>query len=173
MNKFALAAALALVTPIAFAQTCTTPANGDAGWTTAPASNTGNTCGASDEFAQVCGGGIFSAGPSNVWKVQVGDGNNFTVTVTPTDTTYDTALFLVGPGACGPAAGCPTGGDADNAGAGDAETLSFSGIAAGTYYIVVDSTAGSANTAGSASCGNYSLAVAGTLPVELKSFSIN
>lgn len=170
MKKILLAVSMMLVAPIISAQTCGSPGGP---YTAAPVNTSGDTCNVADEFAQVCALSIISGGPSNVYQIEVGSGNNFGISVTPTDANYDAALFLVGPGACAQTTGCPSGGDADNAGPGGAETLSFSGIASGTYYIVVDSTAGTSNVPGSASCGNYDLAITGTLPVKLQKFSVN
>ena len=164
MKSFAYILALGLISiaPGAFAQTCGSPGGAA---TSTPFTTSGNTCGGTNEFAFVCGGGLNTYGPTNVYQVEVGSGNNFTVTVTPTASpaTYDTAIYLVGPNACTQAAACN--GDADDNGTGGAESFTSAGLTPGTYYLVVGSTEASG-------CGAYDVSITGTLPVELKSFSI-
>jgi hypothetical protein len=170
MKKLAIAALLfGVAAGPAFAQSCGTP-GGPASIT--PFNASGDTCagGATDEFGAVCGGGIISGGPSDVYRVNVGTPNNFTIVVTPSGG-YDAAIYLVGPGTCAQTTGCPAGGDADNAGNNGAETIGpLSGLAVGTYFLVVDSTnLGAAAPA----CGPYTVAITSTLPVGLKNFSVD
>lgn len=166
MKKLCAVVFAALVSPVAFAQTCGAPGGP---LTVAGTPITGDSCGGSNEFSQICGGGLTAGGASRTYQVQVGAGNSFTVTLTPTNASYDAAVFLVGPNACGATAPCAPGGDADNAGPGAAESIVLSGLAAGTYYIVVSST-NLSDPGGS--CGPFSLNITGTLPVEVQSFSV-
>lgn len=156
------AAGLAFAAPSLMAQTCASPS---ATIATAPFDGSGGTCASTREFDQVCGGGMPIQGPTNVWQVEVGPGNDFDATVTPTTPAYNPAIFFIGPG-CGAAASCAEMDDANGAGA--PETISMAGLAPGTYYIVVTSM-----EAGAEGCGDYTLHVTETLPVELQSFSID
>ena len=170
MNKLFVATALAFSSSVAFAQTCASP---QAVVTEAPYSATGNTCTASQEFSQICSGGIGVLGRSHVYQVEVGATNTFTITVTPSGG-YDTTIALIGPGSCGPAAPCPGGAAnaVDNAGPDAAEVIDLpDNIPAGTHYLVVTSTTG--GSAAAPDCGAYSVAISPTLPVELQSFSID
>lgn len=166
MKKICIAICAAMLAPVAFAQTCGTPGgplvSGGPGVT-------GDSCGGSNEFSQICGGGLTAGGTSRTYQVNVGAGNNFTVTLTPSNGTYDPALFLVGPNACSAVAPCAPGGDADNAGPGAPESIALSGLTAGTYYVVVSST-NLSDPGGS--CGPYNLGISGTLPVKVQSFSV-
>lgn len=181
MRVFAIATALFGVTSsFAFAQSCATPGGPIA---TFPFNASGNTCsgGAVDEFGAVCGGGIISAGPSDVYQFTIGPSpvaqpnavrnHQLILTVTPSGG-YDTAIYLVGPGACAQTTGCPAGGDADNAGPNGAETITILVPPPGTYYVVVDSTA-SGSTA--PACGPYTLSFLNPSsdPVELRNFSVD
>lgn len=103
-------------------------------------------------------------------RINIGTLNNFTVVVTPSGG-YDTAIYMVGPGACAQTTGCPAGGDADNSGPNIAEVMTFFGIPAGTYFIVVDATT---SGTGAPACGAYVLNVVAPLdPVELRNFSVD
>jgi len=163
MNRSLVALGFMLASPMAFAITCASP-----GPTipTTPFNGAGNTCGAADEFGQACSGSVFAAGPSNIHQLNVGNANNFTVSVTPSGG-YDVFIAVIGPG-CGPAAPCVA--DADDAGPDAAETVTVTGATPGTYYLLVDSTAAAAGPLG---CGPYTVSVTGTLPVELQSFSVD
>ncbi len=171
MKKLASAILLICVAPLGFAQTCPT--------TVSPLSGTGkNSCtGAVDNYGTVCGN-LKTFGPTDVYLLPpVGGSANFTVTVTPTEATYDVAIYLVGPNACNQTTGCGTGAaplDADAQGAGVAESITATtanGAAAGNYYLVVGSTAGANETAGG--CGTYGYSVTGDLPVTLNKFAVD
>lgn len=150
-----------LAAPMAFGQTCAAPG----GPVTVSPSNFQSTCTATDEFNSICGGSVTSIGTSAVYRVQVGAVNNFDITVTPSVATYDHAIFLIGPGTCLQTTPCVA--DADNAGAGAAETISPpDNTPAGTYYLVIDSTAAATG------CVPSTVAFAGTLPVSLQNFSV-
>jgi hypothetical protein len=147
--------------PMAFAQTCGAPG----GPVTTSPSSFQSTCTATDEFNSICAGSITAIGTSAVYAVQVGAVNNFTITVTPSVNTYDHAIFLIGPGSCAQTTPCVA--DADNAGPGAAEVLTpAANIAAGTYYLVIDSTASAVG------CVPSTVDFTGTLPVTLQNFSV-
>lgn len=172
--KKVLAIALCFATPVAFAQTCATP-GGPANGGNAPFVASGNTCtsGQADLTfgGSICSGqNITSGTPVAIYQVTVGATNAFHLSVTDT-APFDSALALIGPGACSSATGCVDSNDANAAGGG--ENLpdgggNFATQGAGTYYAAVFSF-----NAGANACGAYTLTIHPTLPVELKSFSID
>lgn len=151
--------------PLANSQTCSAPG----GPLFASLQISDDSCGGSNEFSQICGGGLTTVGASRTYRLDIGLGNLFDLTVNPTNSIYDPALFAVGPNLCGATAPCAPNGDADDNGPGEPESIFLSSLASGTYYVVVSST--NLSSPGS-SCGPYTLFTAGFLPVELKSFSI-
>lgn len=160
ISGIAAAAAIAAA-PMAFAQTCGAPG----GPVTTSPSSFNSTCTATDEFNSICAGSVTAIGTSAVYAVQVGAVNSFQITVTPSAGTYDHAIFLIGPGSCAQTAPCVA--DADNAGPGAAEVLSpAANIPAGTYYLVIDSTAAATG------CVPSTVSFTGTLPVTLQNFSV-
>lgn len=132
---------------------------------TASPSSFQSTCTTADEFNSICAGSVTSIGTSAVYQVQVGAANDFTVTVTPSVASYDHAIFLIGPGSCAQTTPCVA--DADNAGPGAAETIDPApNTPAGTYYLVIDSTASAVG------CVPSTVAFSGPLPVSLQNFSV-
>ena len=155
--------ATVLAAPMAFAQTCASP--GAPSPITAAPANFVSACTATDEFNSICGGSVTATGTSAVYSIQVGAVNTFTITVTPTVGTYDQAIFLIGPTTCLQTTPCVA--DADNAGPGAAEVLDpTDNLPAGTYYLVIDSTAGPTG------CVPSNVAITTILPVSLKNFSV-
>jgi len=155
--------AVAFAGQSAFAQTCAAPG----GPITLSPSTTPATCTAADEFDSICGGSVSAIGTSAVYQVNVGSPNNFSITVTP-GAGYDHAIFLIGPG-CLQTSNCVA--DADNAGPGAAEVVTIPNaltptLAAGTYFLVIDSTSTAAG------CVPSTISVTGTLSVSLKNFSV-
>ena len=150
-----------LAAPMAFGQTCAAPG----GPVTVSPSNFNSTCTATDEFNSICGGSVTAIGTSAVYRVQVGAVNNFNITVTPSVGTYDHAIFLIGPGSCLQTTPCVA--DNDAAGPGAPETIAIPpNTPAGTYYLVIDSTAAATG------CVPSNVVFAGTLPVSLQNFSV-
>lgn len=175
MKKLAISLALALVAPAAFGAQLTCASHGAP--ITGPVNLTAqDTCGGTTEFANLCGN-QHSPGPTNVYELTVGASNGFTITLTQTDGTYDSALWLVGPGVtCLNPTTCQAKNDANGAGNGTTETLGSgegltTNIGAGTYFLVVGSTAGASQASGG--CGTYGLAISGSLPVKLNKFAID
>ena len=151
---------------------CATPVN----ITALPFSQAGNSCGGTnnindyDSPACLANLAFPYPGPEDVWAITVGAGNALNVSASLTGSTGDLALFLVG--TCGSGTSCiATSQDAIGAGEGpeQIDPADMSGLAAGTYYVYVDSYYGT----GAASCGTYTLSVTGTLPVSLEAFSID
>ncbi|MEP6605876.1 MAG: hypothetical protein ABJA60_07130 [Nitrosospira sp.] len=175
MKKVLIASLLAVCAPAAFAQTCTAPAgpanSGNVPFTT-PAIDT-CTAGDSTSFgSSICGGQVMQNQPVAIVQVDAGATNAFTVNVATTTAGFDPAVYLIGPGACGPATACADSNDANGPGA--TESLPSVGatltVAAGTYYLAVGTTNSGPGIVG---CGSVTITVNPTLPVELKNFSID
>lgn len=104
------------------------------------ASDTGDTTGKANDIATVplgCNGNYLSvAGPEVLYRLVLGTGNAVTITVTPS-AGYDPSIYLLS--TCGNGTTCNSGWGADKGLAGQAETLTLSGVPAGIYYLAVDS----------------------------------
>jgi len=174
MKKLLIAVALSSFTSFAFAQTCTSPV-GPATGANVPQTYNVDTCTAGDAASfgsSMCGGQTITNAPVAIVQVVAGTPNAFTVNVTTSTATFDPAVYLIGPGACGPATSCADSNDA--AGPGAAESLPSAGpaltVTPGTYYLAVGTTN---SGAGITTCGSVAIQVNPTLPVELKNFSID
>lgn len=125
-------------------------------------------------------------GPDLVYSFTVSAGNSVAFQVTPTNATYDPAIYVLG--ACGDGATCVIGADAcfrsgaatqpsaclDGDGDEDVPALTY---AAGTHALYVDSfyaAGASCSGQGGVQCGAgpYTLTVSGNLPVDLHRFEI-
>lgn len=171
MKNLLAACAISLFAPVAFAQTCAAPGGPVA---TAPTTVSGNTCTAGTADAtfggSICSGQTITSGtPVAIYAVTLGATNGFFMANTDT-APFDSALALIGPGACANSTGCVDSNDNNAAGGGERlpQAGNFPQQTAGTYYAAVFSF----NT-GAAACGAYSLTINPTLPVELKSFAID
>ncbi len=150
----------ASVTPLAIAaggDTCTTPP------TPIPSvefNDSGDTTGATDNIRITACAGLSLEGPDHIYSFTVLAGNNLTFTLTPTDPEYDPAIYIRT--ACTQATGSCAAGIADAGKGGQAEVITVSGLAPGTYYFFIDSAYPVKDTAGE---GHYTLKVTGTLGV--------
>ena len=127
----------------------------------------GNDCGNNAAFNNAltfCGGTSYSGTGTDVWQISLGAAQNFTFSVTSAVFTPDIALFASG--SCLDNSNCVNATDYST-GTGTATSGTFTGNAAGTYFIVVTD-----STAAGAQCGAYNLTVNPTLPVKLQDFSI-
>ena len=172
MRKLLVAAlAASFFSPLAFAQTCAAPA-GPANGSNVPLMVQGTTCGAdATSFGtSYCQGGIVAPGaPAAVVAIDVGPVNHLAITVATTTTTFNPALFLIGPNSCGSTTACIDENDANPAGG--SERLPSSGVEipqqpAGRYYLAITSMVSATD------CGTFSATFDG-FPVELQSFSID
>ena len=154
---------LALVWSSAGAQTCASPTTISSGGNVSGDTTTGDT-----SVGSVCGG-ITLTGPVNVYTwTNSGGAMSGSLTVTPSNGTYDAGLAL-GDGASCTAALGTCDGTADANGAGGAESLPLGSLALNkTYFLFVSSFASGGATT---TAGPYNLAV-GTLPVKLQKFSV-
>jgi hypothetical protein len=125
-------------------------------------------------------------GPDLVYTFTVGAGNSIAFTVTPTNATFDPAIYVLG--TCADATTCVVGADAcvrsgvasQPAGCVDGtadEDLPAQTYAAGTHALFVDSfyaAGASCSAQGGVQCGAgpYTLTVTGSLPAELLSFEV-
>jgi hypothetical protein len=157
--RFIVVCGLTLVTHAAVAQTCASPTV-----LTGIGTPSGDTCSASNELGTVC---IFGSSPANDIVYSIGIVAGYTATtvaLTNSTPAWNAALLLL-QGACNGNTPCPRNADAN--GAGGNEFLDVSGLASGNYLMLVTS------TNGDPSCGSYTLAVNGGVPVELQSFDVN
>lgn len=147
-----------------------------------PYSDNGDTTGATSTVNSIpisCNGFYTTVpGPDHIYMFTVGASNDLTLTATPSNNDYDTSIYVLG--TCGDGSTCVGGSDycfavntlGNPCGQDAAETVSLSGLAAGTYYFYVDSiyAPGSTNNRDS---GPYTVAISGTLPVRLIEFEID
>jgi len=144
----------------AYAQTCT-PAAGTL--SDATGSINVNTCTSTNQLSTACNGlDAIGTSPDTIYQVQIGAGATGGIGITPTG--YDAKLALL-TGSCSAGSTCIR--DADAGGIGAPENFSVSGLAAGTYWVLITSFGGSPD------CGATGVAVTPTLPVTLQNFSVN
>jgi hypothetical protein len=162
--KFAAAIALCLAMGQTFAQTCGSPT----ALTHAGVSNV-DGCAQTNTVSLLCS---FQNNPSpdTIFSFTLGASHTATQ-ITVTTTTAGFQPNLVVQSACGSTDECL--GQASAAAAGGSASLVFStqtpAIGPGAYFLVVDGT----SQASAADCGTFSLAVDGTLPVQLQKFSVD
>lgn len=163
VSLIALAVSLCFGFTTANAQTCTATA----GNSPLTGANSGqvlsiNTCTATDQLAVACNGlSPIGNSPDAVWQLTIGPGaSSGNITVTPNGAAWDPYLIVMA-GACSGGSTCVV--DADNAGAGAAETGAVPG--AGNYWLMIT------DESGLTSCGTAAVTL-GTLPVALQGFSV-
>ena len=136
-----------------------------------PFADSGTTCGATNtvtNYGGTCTLAFPYGGEDEVYQITLAAGNSIDISADLTGSSGDLALFLIG--TCGNGATCiQNSNDAIGTGAGPEVVPTVSGLAAGTYFLYVDSYY-DAGTAGS--CGTFALSVTGSLPVELESFDV-
>jgi len=123
-----------------------------------PFQDTGTTTGHTDDkgtIAAFCSTYVDTMGPDVVYQLALEAGNSLTIQLTPSDAGYDPSIYLYR--SCGAGEMCVSG--SDNADVGAAEQFSVSGLAAGTYFLYVDSFYGGV----ASSSGGYTLSVTGSL----------
>ncbi|MEO8669866.1 MAG: hypothetical protein ABI411_01050 [Tahibacter sp.] len=143
---------------------------------TLPFSDAGTTCGSTNSVSNYNAAAACSAtlnfpypGEDLAYRITVGASQSLNISATLAGSAGDLALFLIG--TCGSGPSClKTSQDAIGVGTGPETIPTVTGLAAGTYYVYVDSYY-DAGTAGS--CGTYTLNVTGTLPVALQSYGID
>jgi hypothetical protein len=153
--------------------TCATPPTI---FSTTPFNDTSTTIGANNTVTTLpiaCNSNYTQvAGPDVIYRFTMGP-THTAVGITVTPTGWDASIYLLTacPAGTGNTGACPSGAGSDAGGTGIAETISATAtnaLPAGTYFLFVDSFFAS----GPDAAGPYSLAVSGTLPVELIDFSL-
>ena len=162
--KFAAAIALCLGMGQAFAQTCGSPTT-----LTAAGVSGVDGCAPSSTVSVVCSF-INNPSPDTIFSFTVAAGFTATqISLTTTTGTYTPQMILQQ--TCGSTDECLT--TANAAAAGGSATLLFSAsnpaVTAGTYFLIVNGS----SQASATDCGTFSLAVNGTLPVQLQKFSVD
>lgn len=144
------------------AQTCASPIL----FSLPPPGAAGNTCAATNDISTFCG--LFPSPDNDVVTRFTVDATHTatTITISTSTPTWNFRAFLL-QASCGAAAICAD--SADSALEGGAETLNINGLGNGHYYLTID-TSGDPSTA---NCGAFTATANGTLPVQLKSFSID
>jgi hypothetical protein len=163
-----LAAVFAVVGADAFATACVADAT-----FTAPGPASGNTCNATNQLVNTCGD-----------TTPIGNGKDFIFSVT-LGATNSAQFTVISPGAAGAASGfnpyvafmsgapcnsldsCATP-NAENVGNANTNVAvgPTANAPAGAYFLVVTDAASATN------CGPFNVTLTGTLPVELKTFSV-
>ena len=132
---------------------------------TLPFNDTGTTVGMANDSTNLLkfecfgaqGGGNDRPGPDVFYRFTIfGPGNSLTFSLTTTSNSYDPAIYVLS--VCADLATCVNGADAGFGG--DPETLTVSGLAAGTYIFGVDSSF-SVGDPGNNEEGPYALTVTG------------
>jgi len=145
----------------AFGQAC----NATGGTLSGPSSNNFDLCTFTDQLAQDCGNAT-NIGNANdaIFSFSLAAGNNTTITVTPA-ATYSAYVGIMSGASCNSTDTC---GATENTSAanGAPVTTSTNGLAAGSYFLIV-------SNINDTTCGTFTLAVSGALPVELQNFSVN
>lgn len=139
----------------------------------APA-DSGNTCTdstAGNYVAAFCGGGQLTGNQQQeVYQVTLtapGAGRATSISITGaavvgTTTTWTPTVYLIS-GTCANGGGCQATGTSGGA-------ADISGVAAGTYFLVVGGS--QLDDQAATTCGTYNITANGTLPVKLQQFSI-
>jgi len=145
----------------AFGQTCNATGGGLAG----PSSANLDLCTFTDQLTKDCGNST-TIGNANdaIFSFSLAAGNNTTITVTPAST-YSAYVGIMSGAACNSTDTC---GSTENVSAsnGAATTTTTNGLSAGSYFLIV-------SNINDTTCGTFTLAVSGALPVELQNFSVN
>lgn len=166
--KLASVAAFLTVSSAAFGQSCVA----DGAFSDATTSASGDMCAdASDQLAASCSNGTtFAAGPDVIYEVPLGATSSAVFSATGTGFTAYLGLMA---STCNSNSTC-NGYEAIASGSGAAATLaSTSGLAAGTYYLVLTDIIATIDCSTAGTVIPFDVSYAGTLPVELKNFSIN
>jgi hypothetical protein len=165
--------------PKAGSDTCTAPPV----IASLPFTDSGDTTGGLntvDVIPVACNGFSNTArGPDNIYEFTVTAGNNLLITVSTPDISYDTSIYVLS--TCGDGQTCVVG--ADNCIATelgqfpacprfDSTEQIQASLAAGTYYLYIDSWYFGTNPLGRGA-GPYDVDIEGSLPVELHEFTVD
>ncbi|MFC4822348.1 hypothetical protein [Dokdonella ginsengisoli] len=152
----------ALAAPMAYAQTCASPAAWHPG-ANGGISLTGTTCGNEAGIVSVCQGAGGAPGAAFVSQIQVTSDAPFSGIAFAGGSGYTLSSYLIPQ-----ASGCNT--DAACTTVGDGSTvMSHSDIPPGAYYLIVTG----ADFDQPGACGTFSVTADGFLPVILQRFSVD
>ena len=133
--------------------------------------DTDNTCGQTHKIEDYNTGigtpcnTVGYSGPELIYSYEItGPGSDLTITLDPRPPA-DLAVLVISE--CGNGPSCV--GYADQIGGGQVSTLRLVDQPLGSYFIYVDAY----YTTGPETCGNYTLTVTGTVPVELLDFTVD
>src|SRR5262249_39140938 len=104
----------------------------------------GNTQQASNDYqdASACTG-FTETGPDQVYKLSLQPGDRVQATLTPSGTAWDASLYMV-TSCSNVSVSCVAG--SDRAGAGSAESIDYTAVAAGDYDLIADGYLGAGGT---------------------------
>jgi len=161
-----IAAAFACAGSDAFASACVANAT-----FTAPGPAAGNTCNGTDQLVKTCGDGTsIGNGKEFIYSVTLGNTNSAQFTVNSpgaagAGTGFNPYVAFMNGAACNSLDSCNTP-NAENQGnaATNVSVGPTANAAAGQYFLVITDLASATN------CGPFTVALTGTLPVELKKF---
>lgn len=153
---------LGLAAPVAYAQTCASPAQWRTGASGQPAL-TGTTCGHEAGIVSVCQGAGGAPGAAYVAQIQVAAAAVFSSIGFTGGSGYTLSAYLVPQ-----ASGCNT--DAACTTVGDGSTPMFhQDIPPGAFYLIVTG----ADFDQPGACGTFTVTADGFLPVTLQGFSVD
>ena len=164
MKKYALAFAALAVTcsSVVSAQTCTANAAFPPVPVGPPPVITANSCTAANQLNFSCSdANSIGSAADFVYSFAASGTPNGNASLAPTG--WDAYLAIMST-ACSSASVCPQ--ESENGAIGVTESVPFTGLAAGNYFLLVSSFAGASN------CGPFTLTITPTLPVSLQQFSV-
>jgi hypothetical protein len=125
----------------------------------------GNTCDGTDQLVKTCGDTTpIGNGKEAILAVNLGTGNNATLTITGTG--FNPYVALMAGADCNSLDTCQTN-NSENAGsAGAGVVIGPTNAPVGSYFLVITDPGGPA-------CGAFTVGVQGTLPVKLQNFSVD
>ena len=138
-----------------------------------PQNFSGNTCNGTDQLVKTCGDTTTIGNAKDfIYSVSLGATNSATLTVTSpgaagANTGFNPYVALMSGAACNSLDSCNTANSENQGSSGAGVAVGPTGNApAGQYFFVITDAASATN------CGPFNLVVTGTLPVELKNFSV-
>lgn len=166
-----LSVLLASVGADAFATACV--ANAAIPNAASPQNFAGNTCNGTDQLVNTCGD-LTPIGNAKdfIYSVSLGASNSGVFTVTSpgaagAGTGFNPYVAFMSGAACNSLDTCATNNAENQGNSGTGVAVGpTNNAAAGTYFLVITDAGAAAN------CGPFNLVVTGTLPVELKNFSV-
>lgn len=162
--------ALALVAGCLMAGSAFAQCVNDTTLTTSPSNFSGNTCGKNLALTSFCSGGNVPNGAgTSIVQLNVGNGANIQLTVVSSTSGFNPELAFIS-GSCSSLTACTVDDTKPVAEPGSLTVGPDSPVpqpSAGTSFIIISDL-----NAEAPGCGDYNIAVTGTLPVKLQDFSV-